>query len=231
MARRDHVGAFLVHGTWCTCRYVLTSSYMPKCIFTSHIITTMICMYACTIIHIFVFHFSYFYLPNIPFLFTEHACVNIWYISLPLYNVLWVLIALFIWHTFQKWRNKDVQSVQSCEVKRTYLRLLRHLSCHRTLKNMAELFSLRYENSYSAPVIYHYATVTWVSWCLKSPMSKLSIRHFAQVLQFTKGENCGTRLYVVRSSFHLQENATCEFTHFWGKEAHIKVITVPSDTP
>ena len=103
MAGRDHVGVFLVHGTCCVCRKVLVSSYMSKYIVIPHIITTIICIYLNSTSPIFIYltcHFIY-----------RNACFNLYYVLLRWCTVLWILIALFIWCTCQKWRNKDVQSI------------------------------------------------------------------------------------------------------------------------
>ena len=102
MAGRDHVGAFLVHGTCCVCHKVLVSSSKSKYIVISHIVTTIICIYLYFISPIFIYLTYHFIQRN--------ACFNLPCVLLLWCTVLWILIALFICCTCQKWRNKDVQS-------------------------------------------------------------------------------------------------------------------------
>ena len=107
MAGRDHVGAFLVHGTCCVCRKVLVSSFMSKYIVISHIVTTIICIYLYFISPIFIYLTYHFIQRN--------TCFNLLCVLLLCCTVLWILIALFICCTCQKWRNKDVQSINHTE--------------------------------------------------------------------------------------------------------------------
>ena len=108
MAGRDHVGAFLVHGKCCVCRKVLVSSSMSKYIVISHIITTIIWIYLYSISPIFIYLTYHFIQRNTRF--------NLLCVLLLWCTVLWILIALFIYCTCQKWRNKDVQSID-CTVE------------------------------------------------------------------------------------------------------------------
>ena len=106
MTGRDHVGAFLVHGTCCVCRKVLVSSSMSKYIVISHIVTTIICIYLYFISPIFIY-LTYHFIQR-------DTCFNSLCVLLLWCTVLWILIALFICCTCQKWRNKDVQSIIFC---------------------------------------------------------------------------------------------------------------------
>ena len=102
MAGRDHVGAFLVHGTCCVCRKVLVSSSMSKYTVIAHIVTTVICIYLYFISPIFIYLTYHFIQRN--------TCFNLLCVLSLWCTVLWILIARFICCTCQKWRNKDVQS-------------------------------------------------------------------------------------------------------------------------
>ena len=99
MAGRDHVGAFLVHGTCCVCRKVLVSSSISKYIVISHIVTTVICIYLYFISQIFIcltYH-----------LIQRNTCFNLLCVLLFWCTVLWILIAFFICCICQKWRNNN----------------------------------------------------------------------------------------------------------------------------
>ena len=103
MAGRDHVGAFLVHGTCCVCRKVLVSSSMSKYTVVAHIVTTVICVYLYFISPIFIYLTYHFIQRN--------TCFNLLCVLSLWCTVLWILIARFICCACQKWRNKDVQSI------------------------------------------------------------------------------------------------------------------------
>ena len=107
MAGRGHVGAFLVHWTCCVCRKVLVSSSTSKYTVIAHIVTTVICIYLYFISPIFIYLTYHFIQRN--------TCFNLLCVLSLWCTVLWILIACFIWCTCQKWRNKDVQSINQLE--------------------------------------------------------------------------------------------------------------------
>ena len=85
--------------------YVVRCSYPLPCrniLFLSHIVTTVICIYLYFISPIFIYLTYHFIQRN--------TCFNLLCVLLLWCTVLWILIALFICCTCQKWRNKDVQS-------------------------------------------------------------------------------------------------------------------------
>ena len=76
---------------------------MSKYTVIAHIVTTVICVYLYFISPIFIYLTYHFIQRN--------TCFNLLCVLSLWCTVLWILIARFICCTCQKWRNKDVQSI------------------------------------------------------------------------------------------------------------------------